>query len=141
MILPAWTNTDLIKLPVLSIRQPWANAILCGLKDVENRSMRTAIRGRFLIHASANTQPDTFTNWCQFVKSRGFDLDAINAKVREGGVQYGGIIGSVDIIDCVKNTLSPWYTGQWAYVLKDPQPLEFLHLRGMPGFFKVPALG
>jgi hypothetical protein len=140
-MLPAWTNTDLIKLPVLSIRQPWSNAILCGLKDVENRSMRTAIRGRILIHASANTQPDTFADWLQFIKRRGLYQEAMNALTNAGDARYGGIIGSVEIIDCIKDSPSPWYTGQWAYVLRDPQPLEFLHLRGMPGFFKVPPLG
>jgi hypothetical protein len=42
----------------LSIRQPWADAILAGhgmtnpnvAKRVENRSKRTHFRGRFLIH-------------------------------------------------------------------------------------------
>lgn len=140
-MLPAWTNTDLIKLPVLSIRQPWANAILKGIKDVENRGVRTKIRGRFLIHASGATDPDTLAHWQTFLKSRKMDVQAINTAVREGGLQYGGIIGSVELVDCVGGYSSPWYSGQWAYVLRDPQPLEFLHLRGMPGFFKVPPLG
>jgi hypothetical protein len=64
----------------------------------------------------------------------------MNALTIAGDARYGGIIGSVEIIDCIKDSPSPWYTGQWAYVLRDPQPLEFLHLRGMPGFFKVPPL-
>lgn len=140
-MLPAWTKTDLIKLPVLSIRQPWASAILCGIKDVENRGVRTKIRGRFLIHASANTDPDTFSNWIQFIKKRGIYQEAMNALTSFGKPQYGGIIGSVELVDCVGGYSSPWYSGQWAYVLRDPQPLEFLHLRGMPGFFKVPPLG
>ena len=39
------------KMPALSIRQPWAWAILHAGKDIENRSWRTAFRGEVLIHA------------------------------------------------------------------------------------------
>ena len=36
----------------LSIRQPWAWLIVHGWKDIENRTWRTRVRGRFLIHAA-----------------------------------------------------------------------------------------
>jgi hypothetical protein len=39
---------------VLSIRQPWAWAILEAGKRVENRSWNTKFRGEFLIHVSAS---------------------------------------------------------------------------------------
>jgi len=136
--IPAWLKTDLARLPVLSIRQPWANAILNGLKDVENRSWRTlAVRGRILLHASSNVQTDDLRNWNQFLKDRGMNADEMNAKVREGGIKYGGIIGSVEILDCIKDSPSKWYTGQWAYILANPEPLEFVHVRGLPGFFRL----
>ncbi len=48
-----WTPA-LLKLPVLSIRQPYAWAVVHGIKDIENRSWRTHYRGPLLIHASAN---------------------------------------------------------------------------------------
>lgn len=35
----------------LSIKQPWAELILRGVKDVENRTWETAYRGQLLIHA------------------------------------------------------------------------------------------
>lgn len=38
----------------LSIRQPYATLICSGVKDVENRSWNTQLRGRVLIHASKN---------------------------------------------------------------------------------------
>ena len=37
---------------VLSIKQPWASAIVYGLKDVENRNWQTSYRGPILIHSS-----------------------------------------------------------------------------------------
>ena len=42
-----------MKYKVLSVRQPYANLIVKGYKDVENRSRRTNYRGLLLIHASA----------------------------------------------------------------------------------------
>jgi hypothetical protein len=39
---------------VLSIRQPWAWAIACGRKKVENRLWQTPYRGTVYIHASSN---------------------------------------------------------------------------------------
>jgi len=36
----------------LSIRQPWAWAIIHAGKDVENRTWKTKMTGEFLVHAS-----------------------------------------------------------------------------------------
>ncbi len=36
----------------LSIKQPWAWAILNAGKDIENRNWKTNFRGKFYIHAS-----------------------------------------------------------------------------------------
>ena len=41
----------------LTVRQPWAWAIIYGGKDLENRRWRTSYRGP-LIHASKNANPD-----------------------------------------------------------------------------------
>ena len=38
-------------IPCLSIRQPWAWAIVHGYKPIENRTWNTGFRGRLLIHA------------------------------------------------------------------------------------------
>ena len=38
----------------LSIRNPWADLVAFGVKDVENRSWKTDYRGEFLIHASGD---------------------------------------------------------------------------------------
>ena len=39
------------RLVALTVRQPWASAIIYGGKDVENRTWQTGHRGRLLIHA------------------------------------------------------------------------------------------
>jgi ASCH domain len=42
---------------VLSMKQPWAWAIVSGLKHVENRSWKTPYRGTVYIHASRQPDP------------------------------------------------------------------------------------
>lgn len=42
----------------LSIKQPWAWAILNAGKDIENRSRSTSFRGRILIHTGKNIDND-----------------------------------------------------------------------------------
>lgn len=39
-------DKDLLKLPILSIRQPWAWLIVNGYKDIENRTWPTHFRGK-----------------------------------------------------------------------------------------------
>jgi hypothetical protein len=39
---------------IISIRQPWADLIVNGSKNIENRSWPTSYRGPVLIHASLN---------------------------------------------------------------------------------------
>jgi activating signal cointegrator 1 len=45
----------------LSVRQPWASLIVCGLKTVEIRRWSTTYRGRLYIHAS-KSQDDIALN-------------------------------------------------------------------------------
>ena len=53
-------------------------------------------------------------------------------------IERGGIIGSVEIVDCVTESESPWFFGRYGYVLRDPRPLPFAPWRGQLGFFDVP---
>jgi hypothetical protein len=43
----------------LTVRQPYAAAIVCGLKPIESRSWYTPHRGRLLIHAGLTVDEDT----------------------------------------------------------------------------------
>ncbi|SFP92745.1 hypothetical protein SAMN03159489_02205 [Pseudomonas sp. NFPP07] len=54
-------------------------------------------------------------------------------------LQRGGIIGSVELVDSVDTSGSPWYMGQKGFLLRDPKPLPFTPLKGRLGFFEVPA--
>lgn len=53
-------------------------------------------------------------------------------------IARGGIIGSVEIVDCVTESDSPWFVGSFGFVLRDPKPMPFVPWKGRLGFFDVP---
>src|SRR5262245_22156707 len=61
-------STRLLK--ALSVRQPWAHAIIYGGKDVENRSWTTAVRGTIAIHASQTLDKRTIEDYFRLVHDR-----------------------------------------------------------------------
>lgn len=116
----------------LSIRQPYAWLVVNGIKTIENRSQPTNIRGRVLIHAS-KAQP---TNDDMMALRRICKALKIECPMPMQ-FKYGGIIGSVEIVDCVSWSDSEWFTGRYGYVLKNPQVIKFKEVRGNTGFFEV----
>lgn len=116
----------------LSIRQPWAWLIIYGGKDVENRTWHTKLRGRFLVHAAKGM------TWDEYRWARSFaELYGCRNLPSFEELQRGGIIGSVELVDSVDTSSSPWYMGEKAFVLRDPQPLPFQPMKGRLGFFDV----
>lgn len=112
----------------LTVRQPWAALIIHGGKDVENRTWRTNYRGRLLIHA-ASSRPDV---------AHDVRLRLIAAAYR---MDYGGVLGSVAVVDCVTDYDSEWaMPGMWHWVLADPEPLPFDPCPGRLGLWDYPAL-
>ncbi len=118
----------------LSIRQPWAWLIINSNKDIENRSWHTKFRGRFLVHASQGMTRSEYGFAWQFAKRLGVTVPPFE------DLQRGGIIGSVDLVDSVDTSTSPWYMGEKGFVLRDPKPLEFVPMKGRLGFFDVPDM-
>jgi hypothetical protein len=50
-------------------------------------------------------------------------------------LQFGGIIGSVLVVDVVERHRSRWFHGPFALVLTDPRPERFRPVRGQVGLF------
>lgn len=102
----------------LSIRQPWAWMILHAGKDIENRTWSTKVRGRVLIHAAKGCTRDEFDAAIRF--AHGAVGLAQEADDKPGlhdcdfqTLNRGGIVGSVEIVDCVQQTDSPWFMGSY----------------------------
>lgn len=101
----------------LSIRQPWAHRILFKGKNIENRQWPTHFRGPVLIHAAKGVDPE--------------DREDLTPDMPRGG-----IVGAVEIVDCVTESASPWFAGRYGFVLRNPIPLAFIPCRGALGFFR-----
>lgn len=103
----------------LTVKQPWAELIITGLKDVENRSRRTTFRGRFAVHAGLRrAEFDDLDLECMPAKYRKRIIDAWQRHKYPGRV-----LGTVELVDCVQNSSSPWaIDGYWHWVLRDPRP-------------------
>jgi hypothetical protein len=115
----------------LSIKQPWAWLIIHGGKDIENRSWHTKFRGRFLVHASKGMTRFEYLYAKRYAAAIGVKIPEMDELNR------GGIIGSVELIDSANSHDSPWYMGDKAFVLRNPEPVEFKPFKGQLQFFEV----
>ena len=121
-------NPKLKQLRVLSLRQPWAWLVVNGYKDIENRSWRTNYRGPLLIHASSTISDFTLENLATIYKKHGVRVPEV--------LDTGGIVGVVDVVDCVKGHPSKWKSkGLWGWVLANPRRLPFRECKGFVGLF------
>lgn len=107
------------ELRVLTVRQPWAWALIEGLKDIENRSWQTSRRGSILLHAGA-AKPSA--------------VDMAKASARAGRVMpvdepRGAIIGAIKIAgihsyDQCQGQCSPWAEREdWHWEITEPMRL------------------
>ena len=118
----------------LSIRQPWAWAIIHAGKDIENRNWYAnwllSRRGRVAIHAPQCMQQLEYEAAKKFMLSIGIECPAAIDLPRSR------IIGSVEIVDVVTESDSPWFFGPRGLVLKDPEPHPLIWSLGALGFFQ-----
>ena len=124
----------------LSIRQPWASLILVPWKGIENRNWPTCYRGPLLIHAAKTMTRKEHNQAIAFACS--IDRERTMRLLASGVLAFdnlprGGIIGSVNVVDCVRRSTSPWFVGPNGFVLRDQKPLPFVSLKGQLGFFEV----
>jgi hypothetical protein len=118
----------------LSIRQPWAWAIVNAGKDIENRTRRFNYRGPICIHASATVKViEYIEDWARIY--RRFDVRPPNVDDVRNGSFTGGIIATAEITDCVETSTSPWFQGPYGLVLANVQPVDFIPLKGALGLF------
>lgn len=112
----------------LSIRQPWAEAIVSGHKPVENRTWSTKFRGEFLVHASSRLDKAAIA----FCETRGTGV------LKADELVLGAIIGKVELYDVVTELKSPWFFGPYGFLFRNPIRFpEPIPCKGKLGFFEV----
>lgn len=127
----------------LSIRAPWWWFILHAGKDIENRDWPTRFRGTVYVHASKwwrhhDVEADVLDTAAMLDK---YDI-RVGKTLSTGDMKpFGGcIVGAVDIVDCVTDSQSPWFFGQYGFVLANPRVLPTpIPCKGALGLFDVPA--
>lgn len=124
----------------LSVRQPWAHAVVSDWKDIENRKWSTAIKGPICIHASAFNKRNYEQDREDYLEVLHLHVNPLSAPTMEqsslDGIGFGAIVGVATIADCVTRSDSPWFFGPFGFVLKDQQILETpISVKGALGFF------
>jgi hypothetical protein len=127
-------NATLIPRHALSVRQPWAWAIIHAGKPVENRSTgalrHMSLPRRLAIHASKGMTRAEYESAAEFMASIGVGCPPAADLLR------GGIIGHVLVEGVVKESPSPWFFGPRAILLADPRPCDFIPAVGHLGIFE-----
>lgn len=120
----------------LSIRQPWAWAIVHAGKDIENRTWQAVNhglkrRGRCAVHAAKGMTRAEYKHAADFMWRELCILCPAPCDL-----QRGGIIGSVEVIDVARYSTSSWFVGPRGLVLRDPEACAFISAVGQLGYFE-----
>lgn len=136
----------------LSLRQPWAWAVLHG-KSIENRRWNTRFRGEFLIHAAKGMTQAEYAEAHEWIYNASKGALVVP---RFGELLRGGVVGSAELVSVVlpcpnlaEDVRHLYYPagidGRWhmpeqfGFVLANVKPLPFRPLVGHLGFFDVAA--
>jgi hypothetical protein len=151
--------------PVLTIRNPWAWAIVHGGKPVENRGWRTAYRGPLLIHAGARSRWDPAgaqfpllrRAWEQYVRRipdwPGLPSGDVELGRRTTLMRFGAVVALAQVTGCHDSRAcytpsggrgpgaycSPWGASEQFHIeLADVHPLaEPVSCRGALGLWRL----
>lgn len=124
----------------LSIRQPWAWAIVHAGKDIENRSWETLRRGPICIHAAKRMTEREWDDAAIFMRKIGVKIPPFRGESYSPGpgerLDFGAIIGVAEIVACVTKSENPWFQGKFGFVLRDVHPIGPIPCKGAQLFFK-----
>ena len=109
----------------LTVKQPWAWAIIHAGKNVENRTWHMDYRGRIAIHAGLSAMR-AYAAWAQ-----GW-MAAIGVEAPElEDLPLGCVLGTVELVDCVRDSGSRWAMPDcWHWVLRKPRACAPRFVRG-----------
>ena len=111
-----------MSIPAITVHQYWADAIVDGYKDVENRTWRTAYRGPLFIHAGKSKKSMPASDRV---------MRAIAGIPANTDPVLGAIVGIVDLVDIVSDSESLWAEpGELHWLLANPRRIEPIYCTG-----------
>ena len=124
----------------LSIRQPWAWAVVAGHKPIENRSAGSIRAGRMdcrriCIHAATGLKQDEF-QWAHWRLYR----HGVRCP-RPDALPRGAIIGHVDVVEIIDQSDSEWFGGKMGLRLENAVQIDPIPAVGALGYFEWRAAG
>jgi hypothetical protein len=131
---------EVFQVKALSVRAPWWWFILHSGKDIENRDWSTAFRGTVCLHAGKWWRDAEVKEDWDFARRVNPELGEWDWGIGWEMLGLGGyIVGTVDIVDCVQQSSSPWFQGKHGFVLANPVAFRWPVLcPGRLGLFEVP---
>ena len=129
----------------LSVQQPWAHLICCGLKDIENRGWQPAeVPVRILIHATTAKVPAHWEDQPSDVVSNVRNARQMRQIPEYADMAYGAIIGYVECYQVVRDSDSLWAApGSRHWCLCDAHMFDkpIFGIKGVRGhLFDVPEI-
>lgn len=128
--------------------QPFALAIVAGIKPHETRPRRTKIRGRVAVHAGIKGLDAVLKGRSEEDREKIITLQHQPPFI-DNVLYRGGIVGTVEIVDCVpveevvndtterERLLGDYSPGRFAWILKNPIMFEKpIPARGHQGWWE-----
>ena len=115
----------------LSIKQPWADLVVLGIKRIENRTWKSNYRGPLAIHAS-KTFDEEGAVW---IKE---EFPFLEQHIKVSRYNLGGFVGHVTMTDCIEMSGDVWFSGPFGFVFINPKGIKFKPWKGQQSFFHAP---
>lgn len=143
LVFPTRYPADLLELPALSIRQPWAWLVASGVKGYENREWAAKnrdrkFRGRFLIHAAGSCTRAEYADSSRaarecYRRATGGEIEIPPLMI----MPRGCIIGAATVTGWCDE---PTFDQPWAFtsglVIEGAEMFAPIDCKGALGFFK-----
>jgi hypothetical protein len=131
----------------ISLMQPWATLVVCGLKQYETRRWSTAHRGLLAIHASKRFDYEVQV-LCEQEPFK--SLLAKAGYADRNLLPRGALLGTVELVDCMptnllhppdeERSLGDFRPGRFAWKLVNLQRLEVpVAMAGRLGIYEIAA--
>jgi len=129
----------------LSVKQPWAWAIIEGLKDIENRGWCCWHKGPLLIHTGKQFDDEGYYFLQHFWDDAYMNPEDKPRIPLKQEYVLGSIIGKVLMVDCIHHDhltykYNPWFFRPWGFVFIKPTKFKNpIPYKGRLGIFGVPG--
>lgn len=145
-------------LRILTVRQPWAGAILHFGKDVENRTQRTGYIGPLVIHSGLHIDQDRSVGALRDAMARFASDQSVRIALGDTSAYQSmhtrirgasSLLDLVDLVECIpyEQCGSPWRMAPpdgkrgWCWKLANPRPFaEPIPAKGKLGLWRPDRL-